>query len=49
MNFIKVIGIASTILGVGSTLVTEWVNDKKLDKKIAEQVAKALSEMKEKS
>ena len=41
---IKVIGIATTLVGVGVSLVSNWVNDKNLDAKIAEKVAKAVTE-----
>ena len=41
---IKAIGLVTTILGVGVSLVSNWVNDKNLDAKIAEKVAKAVTE-----
>ena len=41
---IKAIGIATTLVGVGVSLVSNWVNDKNLDAKIAEKVAKAVTE-----
>lgn len=40
---IKIIGMAATVLGMGATLVTEWVNDKKMDEKINDAVDKALA------
>lgn len=43
---IKSIGLAATVVGLGATLVTDWVNDKKLDAKIAEKVAEALAKEK---
>lgn len=39
---IKVIGVGATLVGVLTTLVTGWVNDKTLDMKISNEVAKAL-------
>lgn len=42
-NFIKIIGLAATVLGIGATLVTDWVNDKKMDEKIMEKVSEALA------
>ena len=41
---IKAIGLVTTILGVGVSLVSNWVNDKNLDAKIAEKVEKAITE-----
>ena len=41
---IKAIGIATTLVGVGVSLVSNWVNDKTLYAKIAEKVAKAVTE-----
>jgi hypothetical protein len=43
-NLIKVLGIAATAIGMGATLVTDWVNDKKMDEKIEEKILKALAE-----
>ena len=41
---IKAIGIVTTVVGVGVSLVSNWVNDKNLDAKITEKVAKAVTE-----
>lgn len=41
---IKVIGFIATVVGLGASLVTEWVNDKKLDDKINAKVSEALAE-----
>lgn len=38
----KVLGIALPIVGAGLSLATTWFDDKKLDDKVAEKVAKAL-------
>ena len=35
---IKGVGLAATVVGVGATLVTDWVNDKKMDEKIEQKV-----------
>ena len=43
MNKIKVLGLVTSVLGVGVSLVSEYVNDKKLDGKIAEKVAEAIN------
>ncbi len=42
---IKVIGFVATVLGLGASLVNDWVNDKKLDDKINTKVSEALAEM----
>lgn len=42
-KWIKVLGIAATAIGMSATLVTDWVNDKKMDKKIAEKIVEALA------
>lgn len=42
-KLIKVLGIAATVVGMGATLLTDWVNEKKMDEKIEEKVNKALA------
>ena len=42
-NIIKVIGLAATIIGFGANILTDWVNDKKMDEKIEEKVHEALA------
>ena len=46
-ELVKGIGLAATAVGVGATLVTDWVNDKKMDQKIEDKVNEALSKKKE--
>ncbi len=41
---IKIIGFAATLIGLGVNLLTEWVDDKKMDAKIEEKVSEMLSE-----
>ena len=41
---IKIIGICATVVGMGATLVSNWVGEKNLDAKVTEKVAKALAE-----
>ena len=43
-NLIKGINLAATIIGIGLSLMTTWVSDKKLELEIEEKVAKALAE-----
>lgn len=45
-TLIKILGIASTIVGAGAAVVSEFVNEKKMDDKIAEKVAEALANKK---
>lgn len=42
-NLIKGIGLAATVVGLGATLITDWVNEKKMDEKIEEKVNEALA------
>ncbi len=42
-NIIKILGVAATVIGMGATLLTDWVNDKKMDEKIAEKVLEAIA------
>ena len=42
-GLIKTLGIVATVIGLGATLVTDWVNDKKMDEKIEKKVNKALA------
>ena len=42
-NFIKAIGIAVTAIGFGVCILTDWVNEKKMDEKIEEKVNEALA------
>lgn len=43
IKLIKVLGIAASVIGMGSTLITDWVDDKKEDEKIEEKVNEALA------
>nr|DAQ19129.1 MAG TPA: hypothetical protein [Caudoviricetes sp.] len=42
-KLIKVLGILATVIGMGATLVTDWVNEKKMDEKIDEKINEALA------
>ena len=46
-KLIKILGIAATAIGMGATLVTDWVNDNKMDAKIEQKVIEALTEINE--
>ena len=42
MNKLKVLGVVTSILGVGVSLVSDYDNKKKLDTTIAEKIAEAV-------
>lgn len=42
-DMIKFIGIAATIIGMGATLLSNWVEDKKMEERIEEEVNNALA------
>lgn len=42
-KIIKTLGIAATVVGIGASLFTDWVEDKKLDEKIETKVNEALA------
>jgi len=43
-KWIKAIGVAATVIGVGVNLITDWVNERKMDEKIEEKVGEALAQ-----
>ena len=42
-KWIKAIGAAATVIGGGVNLITDWVNEQKMDEKIEEKVREALA------
>lgn len=42
-KLIKVIGIATTLIGMGASFLSNWVENKQLDAKIDKKVNEALS------
>ncbi len=46
-KLIKILGIATTAMGLSATLLTDWLNDKKMDKKIEQKVIEAFTKIKE--
>lgn len=42
-NLIRFIGFGAAILGMGVNLLSDWVNEKKMDEKIEEKVNEAMS------
>lgn len=43
-KWIKAIGVAATVIGVCVNLITDWVNEQKMDEKIEEKVGEALAQ-----
>lgn len=48
-KFIKTIEIAVIVIGFGVSILTDWVNEKKMDEKIEEKVNEAFAKNKEES
>lgn len=46
-NSIKIFGIVATVAGIGASLITDWVNEKKMDEKIDEKINDALASREE--
>lgn len=42
-KMIKVIGMAATLIGIWVNLITDWVDDQKMDEKIDKKVNEALA------
>ncbi len=46
-KLIKILGIAATAIGMGATLITDWVNDQKTKRMIEQKVIEALTKINE--
>lgn len=42
-RWIVAFGVAAPVIGVGVNLITDWVNEQKMDEKIEEKVNEALA------
>ena len=42
-KLIKILGMVATIGGVAATLLTDWVNEKKMEEKIDERINEKLA------
>ena len=42
-NLVKAIGFIATVIGMGVTLVSNWVQEKTMDSMIEEKISKALA------
>ena len=47
-KLIKILGMVATAIGMGATLVTDWVNNKKMDETIENKVMEALTKLNKK-
>ena len=46
-KMIKAIGMAATIIGIGVNLLTDWVDEQKMEEKIEAKVNEALAKKEE--
>lgn len=46
-KWIKILGLTATLIGGAATLLTDWVNEKKMDEMINEKVKEALTDSEE--
>lgn len=46
-KLIKILGMIATAIGMGATLVIDWVNDKKMDEKIEKTVNEVFAKREE--
>lgn len=46
-NIVKIIGLAATVIGFGATLLSDWVNEKKMEEMVDEKVNEALAKREE--
>jgi len=46
-KLIKVLGLAASVVGVAATLLSDWVNEQKMDEKIEEKVNEAFAKKNE--
>lgn len=42
-KMVKILGIVATAVGMGATLLTYWVNEKKMEEKIDERINEKLA------
>lgn len=44
-KLVKILGLVATAVGMGATLLTDWVNEKKMEEKIDERINEKLSHL----
>lgn len=42
-KMVSILGIVATTVGMGATLLTDWVNEKKMEEKIDERINEKLA------
>ena len=42
-KMVKILGLDATVIGMGATLLTDWVNEKKMEEKIDERINEKLA------
>ena len=42
-KFIRILGLVASVFGVGASLISDWVNDKKMEEMVDEKVEAALA------
>lgn len=42
-NMVKILGLVAATVGMGATLLTDWVNEKKMEEKIDECINEKLA------
>ncbi len=42
-KMVKILGLVATVVGMGATLLTDWVNEKKMEEKIDERINEKLA------
>lgn len=46
-KLVKILGMVATVAGVGATLLTDWVNEKKMEERIDERINEKLAALKD--
>lgn len=47
-KMVKILGLVATVVGMGATLLTDWVNEKKMEEKIDERINEKLAVLNDK-
>lgn len=42
-KIVKIVGIIATVLGIGASVVTDWVSERKMEQMVDEKVKEALA------
>lgn len=46
-NIVKIFGFAAAVISFGATLLSDWVNEKKMEEMVDEKVSEALAKREE--